>query len=335
MNAARAKEWAEAQRRCRLSDVALAMAKELGLAPKSLVKNIPNRSEPWKAPVEDWVVRLHQKKFGNRRASLPPATTTPSPFPTPPPPASPAPAPWSQIATPPPDPPPHIVNEIDAARDALFARLADGELDEDSLLDEVDRVERETPVSRGEIDEDNTRNLRRRDNFRRFADLFAAAAAKLDFVQRIVLFGSVAAPLKKEISRHGRLRRARVEIWHECKDVDLAIWVSDLTRLKELKRVVSDTTNAWQVIAAQENLPGIPHHQVDVFIMEPGTDRYRGNLCHFGQCPKGKPECLVAGCGAQPFLRLYADFDFDPRAPFGPHAVVLYAREAGFDAVPF
>ena len=117
-----------------------------------------------------------------------------------------------------------------------------------------------------------------------------------------------------------------MEIWHECKDIDLAIWVSDLTRLRELKRVVSDTSNLWQTIAHAEHLPGIPHHQVDVFIMEPGSDRYRGHLCHFGQCPKGKPECAVAGCGAQPLLRLYADFAFNPRAPFGPHAVVLFAR---------
>ena len=327
MKAARAKEWTEAQRRCGLSDTALAMAKELGLAPHSLVKNIPHRSEPWKAPVEEWVRDLHEEKFGQRRSA-----TVPSPSLTPPGPPVTAPTP---LPPPAPEPPPHVVDEIDAARDTLFARLADGELDEYSFQIALDRLEHDTPVSSSEIDDDNTRMLRRRDGFRRFADLFAAAAAKLDFIQRIVLFGSVAAPLVKEVSRHGRLRRARVEIWHECKDVDLAIWVSDLTRLRELKRVVSDTTNLWQAIAHTENLPGIPHHQVDVFIMEPGTDRYRGNLCHFGQCPKGKPECAVAGCGAQPFLRLYADFAFNPRAPSGPHAVVLFARDAGLDSEPF
>jgi len=318
VNAVRTKEWTDAQRRCRLSDAALAMAKELGLAPHSLVKNIPNRSEPWKAPVEEWVRRLHEEKFRRRRTS---ATAAPAP-----PLAPPTPAPRPEIAAPPPDPAPHLVSDIDAAREALFARLADGELDEDSFLAAVDRVEYDPPVSTGEIDDDDARMLRRRDCFRRFAELFANAAAKLDFVQSITLFGSVAAPLEKEIPRHARLRRARVEIWHECKDIDLAIWVSDLTRLRELKRVVSDTSNLWQTIAHAEHLPGIPHHQVDVFIMEPGSDRYRGNLCHYGQCPKGKPECAVAGCGAQPFLRLYADFAFNPRAPFGPHAVVLFAR---------
>ncbi len=47
--------WAEARRRCRLSSEALSMAKELGLNPRKLVKNIPSRSEPWKMPVEEWI----------------------------------------------------------------------------------------------------------------------------------------------------------------------------------------------------------------------------------------------------------------------------------------
>lgn len=232
------------------------------------------------------------------------------------------------MSTPQPPPPPPARNEFAAAQDALIRRMTDDDCDPESIAEEMDRLERDTPVSAGEIDEDNTRLLRRRDGFRRFADLFATAASRLDFVQRIVLFGSVAAPLKKEISRHARLRRARVAIWHECKDVDLALWVSDLTRLRALKRVVSDTTNAWQTIAHAENLPGIPHHAVDVFLMEPVTDRYRGNLCHFGQCPKGKPECAVPGCGAQPFLRLYEDFRFDRSAPLRAPAIVLFDRAA-------
>jgi len=54
--------WAEARRRCRLSPERLAMAKELGLNPRTLIKNIPSRSEPWKAPVEEWVRDLHARR---------------------------------------------------------------------------------------------------------------------------------------------------------------------------------------------------------------------------------------------------------------------------------
>ena len=54
--------WAEAQRRCRLSDEAVRMAKELGIGPRSLIKNIPAPTQPWKAPVAEWVRDLYEKR---------------------------------------------------------------------------------------------------------------------------------------------------------------------------------------------------------------------------------------------------------------------------------
>ena len=47
--------WAEAKKKCRLNSEDIALAKRLGLNPRSLIKNIPNKSEPWKAPVKDWL----------------------------------------------------------------------------------------------------------------------------------------------------------------------------------------------------------------------------------------------------------------------------------------
>lgn len=44
--------WQEAKKRCRLDDKDIALAKRLGLNPRSLIKNIPSKSEPWKAPVK-------------------------------------------------------------------------------------------------------------------------------------------------------------------------------------------------------------------------------------------------------------------------------------------
>jgi hypothetical protein len=313
----RDEEWAEAKRRCRLSAEALRMAKELGMSPRSLIKNIPSKQQPWKAPVEEWVRRLHEKRFGRR----------------PPPPA--AADPREAVA---PEPPPDAPNELELAREELFRKFERGELDEDTFAAADSALEDETPVSGGEINEENRILRMRYDCFRQFAELFARVASQIDFVQRIVLFGSVAAPLTKEVPRFRRFRRASIAVWRECKDVDLAVWVSDLTRLRQLKSAVSDATNLWQAIANQKNLPGVPHHAVDVFLLEPGTHRYRGNLCHYGQCPKGKPECEVAGCGAQPFLQLYEDFKFDRRAPFGEHAAVLFDRASAAPAdenIPF
>lgn len=71
--------WAEAQRRCRLSDEALRMARELGLSPRSLIKNIPFPREQWKAPVEDWVRAIYEKrqKMAARRYSSHPGAAEP------------------------------------------------------------------------------------------------------------------------------------------------------------------------------------------------------------------------------------------------------------------
>jgi len=38
------------------------MAKEMGLNPQSLIKNIPNKSQLWKAPVEEWVRDMYEKR---------------------------------------------------------------------------------------------------------------------------------------------------------------------------------------------------------------------------------------------------------------------------------
>ncbi|MBQ8401157.1 MAG: hypothetical protein IJX14_04420 [Clostridia bacterium] len=54
-------QWNEAKTKCRLNDEDIAIAKRLGINPKSLIKNIPNKSEPWKAPVKDWLHELDAK----------------------------------------------------------------------------------------------------------------------------------------------------------------------------------------------------------------------------------------------------------------------------------
>jgi len=220
-------------------------------------------------------------------------------------------------------------SELAKAEAELLRRVEAGELSEESLAEAWREIEENTPVSAGEIAQENQHMLKRRAAFRRVAELAATGFGKLPFVEKVVLFGSVAAPPQKEVPRFRRLRRARVEIIHECNDVDLAVWTSDLTQLRALKRVVSDATNVFnQLICNQEKLPGVAHHQVDVFVFEPGTNRHRGRLCTYGQCPKGKPECRVPGCGAQPFLQLYEKFEIHPRVFVEQPCVVMFERKA-------
>lgn len=59
--------WDEAKKKCRIGDEEIRMAKEMGLNPKSLIKNIPNKSEMWKAPVKDWIHDMYEKRNGKSR----------------------------------------------------------------------------------------------------------------------------------------------------------------------------------------------------------------------------------------------------------------------------
>ena len=59
--------WAECKKKCRLNDDDIALAKRLGLNPRSLIKNIPNKSESWKAPVKDWLREMEAKRKKNNQ----------------------------------------------------------------------------------------------------------------------------------------------------------------------------------------------------------------------------------------------------------------------------
>jgi hypothetical protein len=314
--------WDEAKRRCRLSDEDVRMAKQLGFGPKSLIKNIPSPSQKWKVPVRDWVRSLYEKKFG---AAPPPAA---APVTEPP---KPAPAveirneeyPW-------PDRPeiPELVIEDP------FAFEQDDEVDEDeggAAWDDFLFRERPHLPSDADIEGQNTILLRKQCLFRWAAQLIAIEMSTLPEVRKVAAFGAVSQPLEMEVPRFRDFRRYRIEVLHECADLDLAVWMSDLSQLRQLKNAMS------RALSVIQNTPygGVAHHQVDVHIFDEGTGAYRGRLCYFGQCPKPrKRECLVPGCGAQPFLQQFEKYRFNPgRFDFEPKSV-LFDRTAGFLVKP-
>jgi len=55
--------WKQAKKKCRLNEEDIARAKRLGLNPRNLTKNVPNKSEPWKAPVKDWLIEIEEKRL--------------------------------------------------------------------------------------------------------------------------------------------------------------------------------------------------------------------------------------------------------------------------------
>jgi hypothetical protein len=180
-------------------------------------------------------------------------------------------------------------------------------------------------VTRKQIGEQDRAMLVRHEQFRLAADAVTAALADLPEVQAVALIGSVARPLRREIPRFAPFRAARIGIWHECKDVDLAVWLDRLDRLKALQLARS---RALQRLLEERNV-GVAHHQVEMFLMRAGTDDYLGRLCTFGECPKGKRDCEVPGCGREPFLRQHADFTFWPDAHAPHRSMRLYERGHG------
>jgi hypothetical protein len=276
-------DWLKAKKLCRLSDEEVRMARELGMGPRGLIKNIPNPNQRWKAPVGAWVRDLYRKKFKKN---------VPDPMDA-----------------------PRVVNHPASAPADEFA--ADWELFEPP----AHRAWFEPPDDE-ETDEENELMAGQQAGFRLAADYVAAAFARFDPVRKVALFGSVASPLEKEVPRFQSFRRAGLSILHECKDLDLAVWLSDLTILKALQRARSQALNDL----FRECGIGVAHHQVDVFLIEPGTGGYLGRLCNFGECPKGKPECLVKDCGAVKFLRQIEDFSLDPDALGSQRAIILFER---------
>ncbi len=181
-------------------------------------------------------------------------------------------------------------------------------------------------MRRAEIEAQGRYLLERQRQFRVAAD--AVTDAWMDFpeVQAVAVIGSVAKPLWKEVPRFSEFRRECIEVWHECRDLDLALWIDSQHRLGELRKAAAlALRRAYQTGAGTSVVP----QQLDLFLFEPGSDRYLGRLCEFNHCPKGKPECLVPGCGEIPFNKRIADFS--PRADLLASAdrALLYQRGVG------
>lgn len=177
-------------------------------------------------------------------------------------------------------------------------------------VSEWERQEEERALSPAGIAEENAMLLRRYREFRGAADAVVAAWRQRPEVAAVALIGSLAVSPWKEVARHSPYRRAQIRLWHECKDVDLAVWLTDLGDLDGLRRAKDRALRQL----FEETGTGVASHQLDVFILDPGTDRYLGRLCRFNRCPKGKLECLVPGCGTAKFLQQHADFQWRPES---------------------
>ena len=277
--------WTEAKRRCRLNDNDIRIAKEMGLNPQSLIKNIPSRTEPWKLPVKAWLHDIYeerQEKAAMKKARKEQAAAHP------------------------------VTDSKQSPEDSTTY------LDVENYISE----DKDVPPDSKEIQEENQAMLHRQEQFLIAAKYVADSLSNIPEVQKVVLFGSVAKPLEKEVPRFRKFRRAGINIRHECQDADMAVWTSDLRRLKVIQKA---RTQALNNLFAERQI-GVAHHQVDIFVIEPKTNRYLGRLCIFGSCLKGKDKCRVSRCGEYRFLQQHEGFKFESKNLDDETSIVLFER---------
>ena len=315
-------QWQEAKRRCGLSDEDIRKAIELGMQPQSLIKNIPSPSQRWKAPVREWLRSLHADKFGVRPAA--PLGGQPAVSAT------------TQLVAPPAIPRPVASPETAKLPRVVEFRNPDypwpdrpeiPELIVDLNDDSDDAGGWHGGPAESEIAGTTSRMIRRQCLYRWAAQIVAISMSRLPEVRKVAAFGAVAQPLRMEVPRFNPYRRLRIEVLHECADLDLAVWLDDFSRLKALKNALSDGLS----IVQDTPYGGVAHHQVDLHIFDAASGLYRGRACAFGQCPKpGKSECWVPNCGKTPFLRQFDNYQFN-NARFGYEPkVTLFDRTDGF-----
>ena len=84
-------------------------------------------------------------------------------------------------------------------------------------------------MRRAEIEAQGRYLLERQRQFRVAADVVTDAWMDFPEVQAVAVIGSVAKPLWKEVPRFSEFRRECIEVWHECRDLDLALWIDSHT----------------------------------------------------------------------------------------------------------
>jgi hypothetical protein len=179
------------------------------------------------------------------------------------------------------------------------------------------------PPSEAYILEVNTQSVLRQCLLRWAGRSVAIAMSELPEIHKVVEFGTVAQPLTKEVSR----LYDDVKVFHECQDLDLAVWTSDLSRLKQLKSA------AKRGITSLGHTPCgyVPCQHLDVHLFDAAVGEYRGRLCFFDDCPRrNRPQCFFKNCGAAQSLGQFPNYRFNPAQFEAEPKVTLFDRGTGY-----
>ena len=173
-----------------------------------------------------------------------------------------------------------------------------------------------------DIAAEDQEQLDRQRRYRVAADRMTEHLAQQPGVEKVALIGSVARPLWREVPPY--YRRSGIAVAHRCKDLDLAVWASRLDGLNALRHERIKVTQALPT-----DRGGVPVQEIEMFLFEPGTDRYLGRVCYFGKCVAGKADCAVPGCGTHPFLKQHEGFALWPETLDPSRMMLLFDRAGG------
>ena len=141
-------------------------------------------------------------------------------------------------------------------------------------------------------------------------------------IERISLFGSLARPPILEPHPYSkRLRDRGVHIFHSPKDIDLAIWLSSLTNLGAIRKMMTKTVSDMA-----EQTPGLCDDAVELFVFDHRSGTYLGRICHFNKCPKEHTDCFIQGCGTPKHLKTMKDFVLHPEAISRVNSEIVFER---------
>jgi hypothetical protein len=207
--------------------------------------------------------------------------------------------------------------------DHLVAQGEDPENFVEDFENQIREIEDQTPVSYGEIFEEDQRHLKRHENFRKAAYQLAKRLSVMPQVEKVVLFGSVALPLWKEVPGSYRFRTRRIKIYHHCNNIDIAVWNTSPDVAPAIRQAHVITVK--ELLASDIHL-SIAQHSFCTHLIDQATSSYHGMVCHYNQCPKHKPACEVKGCGTDKFVQILPWFRLKPERLNSHNSQVMFAR---------
>jgi hypothetical protein len=64
------KDWIEARKKFRLSDMHIQMARELGMNPRKFGSLANHKQEKWKSPLPEFIESLYYRRFGKEQPDV-------------------------------------------------------------------------------------------------------------------------------------------------------------------------------------------------------------------------------------------------------------------------